>query len=327
MRDIIYSLPDQILNTIQLLSKIKSTKQYKRVIVCGMGGSGISGEIVRVLYPEVHIVTNNDYEVPAFIGEKTLAILISYSGNTEETLQNYITLAKRNTGIVIITSNGKLAKRKYDYRITVPKGLPPRGAIGYLFTPIPYVLYRYGLIHHDPLKKLHALATFLQEKKESIDKQARQIAAKLTMRLPVIYAQSQRFYVVARRWQCQFNENSKVLAHVNVFPEMNHNEIVGIGCPEAVHKHCALVLLHDPKAHPRNSLRVNIVKRIVKKSFSTVIDIKPEGKDHLQRMFWTIMLGDFISFYVALRTGVDPMPVQRIEQLKKKLAAVRKRKL
>jgi glucose/mannose-6-phosphate isomerase len=285
-----------------------------------MGGSGISGQILKVLYPQIPIISNRDYSVPEYCIKKTLSILISYSGNTEETLSNYALLLKRNEDMVIISSNGELLKKKCRLKITIPAGLPPRGALGYLFTPLPLLLYRFRFTHHNPKRDLIALAAFLKKQRAIIEKQAQLLSKKFINRLPIIYANSQQFLPVAIRWQCQLNENAKIMAHTNIIPEMNHNEIVGFGRPQSINKNLLLIFLNDPKAHPRNKIRVDIVKEIIKEKSTNVIHIEPKGTNHLQRIFWTIMLGDFISYYCAIREGIDPMPVKRIDYLKKRLS-------
>lgn len=321
MRSIIYSMPEHIVTATNLIPRCGSCKKkFTRIVVCGMGGSGISGQILKVLYPQIPIISNRDYSVPEYCIKNTLGILISYSGNTEETLSNYALLLKRNADMVIISSNGELLKKKCRLKITIPAGLPPRGALGYLFTPLPLLLYRFRFTHHNPQKDLISLATFLKKQRDVIEKHAQQLSKKFTNKLPIIYANSQQFLPVAIRWQCQLNENAKIMAHTNIIPEMNHNEIVGFGRPQSINKNLLLIFLNDPKAHPRNKIRVDIVKEIIKKKGTNVIHIEPKGTNHLQRIFWTIMLGDFISYYCATREGIDPMPVKRIDYLKKRLS-------
>lgn len=299
---------------------IAERKKFEKVLICGMGGSGISGEILSVLYPKIHIISNRDYTIPEYCNKKTLAILISYSGNTEETLNNYRLLARRKTKMVTISSNGILLKKKSLFKIAVPQRLPPRGALGYLFTPLPIILYKFGFIRRSPKKDLMTLAMFLKKQRNNIEKQAKSLSKHFTNRLPIIYFNSPLFSPVANRWQCQLNENAKTLAHINVIPEMNHNEIVGLGRPQTISKHLLLIFLNDPKAHSRNKIRVRILKEIIKKNVANLIEVSPTGSNNLQRLFWTIMLGDFISYYCATRNGIDPMSVKKIEYLKKRLS-------
>jgi glucose/mannose-6-phosphate isomerase len=321
MKEIINSLPDQILRALNSVPAVqRPTRRPGMVIGCGMGGSGISTEILAVLYPAIPIVANKDYRVPVYADRRTLALFVSYSGNTEETLNNYRLLAPKVGVRVIITSGGALSAKTAELKVKIPAGLPPRGALGYLYTPLPIVLHRYGLIRKDPKPGLTNLAKFLMKSRNAISRKASALAGRFVGKLPVIYSDSALYSVVANRWRCQLNENAKTICHTNVIPEMNHNEIVGLGRPKKFNRDTLLVFLHDPETSPRNLRREKIMKEIIRDDLKNIIDIDPAGRNCTERMFWTIMLGDFISFYLAKKTGVDPLPVKRIEYLKKRLA-------
>jgi glucose/mannose-6-phosphate isomerase len=206
-----------------------------------------------------------------------------------------------------------------ELKIRMPAGLPPRGALGYLFTPLPIVLYRFGLIRTNPVSGLLNLGRFLLRKRAALCREARGLAKRFVGKLPLIYSSTRAFSAVANRWRCQLNENSKILCHTNVIPEMNHNEIVGLGRPKKFNRDTLLVFLHDPETNPRNERRVKIMKEIIRDDLKDILEINPKGRNRIERMFWTIMLGDFVSFYLAEMTGVDPLPVKRIEYLKKRL--------
>lgn len=179
------------------------------------------------------------------------------------------------------------------------------------------------LIRDDPRKKMLDLAKFLTKERDAIEQVARKLAPRFIDRLLILYSNSPTFKPVANRWQCQLNENAKTFAHVNVIPEMNHNEIVGLGRPEKFNPDALLVFLNDPGAHRRNKLRVRVLKELVRNELRAMVDVEPKGRNRLQRIFWTIMLGDFISCYVAVATGIDPMPVDRIDRLKNRLSKLR----
>ncbi|MEO0095051.1 MAG: bifunctional phosphoglucose/phosphomannose isomerase [candidate division WOR-3 bacterium] len=330
MREIIHSLPEQIVESIKLFNfawgnisdKTILHRKFERVLICGMGGSGISGDIASVLYPELNIVVNKDYKLPRYIDKKTLGILVSYSGNTEETLNNYNLLRKKGIAVVVISSNGRLLKDRASLRIQIPQGFPPRGALGYLFTPIPLLLYRIDLIKKNPEKELIKLSGFLRKQAGQIEKKAKNLVELFIGKLPIIYANSDASGVIARRWQCQLNENSKILCHTNIIPEMNHNEIVGIGRPPHLNKDLIVVFINDHNAFIRNKIRVRIIKDIINEEIKGLkyIDINPTGRNPMERIFSTVMLGDFLSCYLALKTGVDPLPVKRIDYLKNRLS-------
>ncbi|MEO0138074.1 MAG: bifunctional phosphoglucose/phosphomannose isomerase [candidate division WOR-3 bacterium] len=328
MYRIIYTLPDQIVEAISIFQcawsditpSVNLGQNCRRILICGMGGSGISGDLLSVLYPDLEILVNKDYQIPEYIDDKSIAILISYSGNTEETLYNYKILKKRGIPMVLISSNGKLLKNKALLKIKIPPGFPPRGALGYLFTPLPLFLYRIGLIEKNPIFALSRLSIFLKKHAPFLDKKGRDLAVKIFKKFPIIYADSPAFFVVARRWQCQLNENAKILSHINTIPEMNHNEIVGLGRPWC--KDGIVFFLNDPNAFLRNRIRVKIIKEIISREIKGLkyYDITPEGRNLLEQIFWAIMLGDFLSYHLARLMKIDPLPVTRIDYLKKRLS-------
>ncbi len=324
MREIIYSLPNQISAAVGFVPDFSFGKRtYDKVLICGMGGSGISGELVAGLYPQILIASSKDYTIPAWVDRKTLAILVSYSGNTEETLADYQQLSKRKIDMVLLSSDGKLYARKALHKIKVPPGLPPRGAIGYLFTPLPILLHQARMLKSDPRKELLVLSAFLVRQRDSIERTARSMAQKIVRKLVIIYADSSAFGPVANRWRCQLNENAKVLAHYNIVPEMNHNEIVGLGNPRKFNPDTFIVFLGDPAAHRRNKLRHRLLGELIKHEIRNSVEVRPRGRNSLQHIFWTVMLGDFVSYYLALELGVDPMPVERIEKLKNRMSKIK----
>lgn len=322
MREIIHSLPDQLSRAVNFVDRTaRPRRRAHGVVVCGMGGSGISGEILSVIYPQAGVRSNRDYDMAGPVGKDMLAILISYSGNTEETLANYRVLARLKVPMATVTSGGRLQQQRALFRVNVPAGLPPRGALGYLYGSLPVILHRFGLVKGDPVPGMIKLADFLKREAYDLDRAGEKIASRLTGKFIIIYANSAAFGVVANRWRCQLNENAKVMCHTNVIPEMNHNEIVGFGRPSGLRKGSAVILLNDPAAHKRNKLRTEILKEVIQRETGGILEIEPQGKDLAQRVFWTIMLGDFLSFHLAVKTGIDPMPVKRIDYLKKRLAA------
>jgi glucose/mannose-6-phosphate isomerase len=152
------------------------------------------------------------------------------------------------------------------------------------------------------------------------DNIAKYAASKLFNKLAVIYASSIHFDVVATRLRGQLNENSKTLASSHVFPEMNHNEIVGWQNPKKLFKDFVVMMLRDKDMHPRVAKRMDITQEIFKKEGIEVIDIWSRGEGLLSRIFSLIYIGDFISYYLALLYGIDPTPVDRVTYLKNKLA-------
>lgn len=329
MYELIYSLPEQLHDAWRIAEAavLPRVRPPHNIVISGMGGSGIGGELLQgLLFKQsaLPLVIVKDYDLPKLATSESLFFAVSYSGNTEETLSSYDQAARLRCPRIAITSGGKLrelADKHRDAVVAIPAGYPPRAALAYLFVPLLVSLCRLRLIP-DLRPDLREAIRVLGSCRNRFRQRARNLAKELKERIPVIYSTSRLLDAVANRWRCQFNENSKVLAHVNSFPELDHNEIVGMGGPRLLARLCYLFVLSDPDAHERNSLRYELTLEILKKDYYEARVLVPEGKSDLARAFSLIMLGDLLSFYLARERKVDPLPVARIEDLKKRLAQV-----
>jgi len=304
--------------------------QIEKIIVIGMGGSAIGGDVLSKLLVgeiKVPIFTNRNYYLPNFANEKTLVFAASYSGNTEETLSSYNDAKKRGCRIICVTSGGKLAENAESDGfpfVRIPCGQPPRSALGYMFLPMLIVMQNLGLTNskvediREAISIIKRFKTTWGDELSDINT-AKKLAKTLYNKLPLIYSVDGCLGPVTLRWKTQFNENSKILAYNNVFSELDHNEIVGWEGLDNLTKSMSVVILRDKNDFERNSKRIAITSSIIKDKPSEITEVWTEGSSVLARMFSLIYLGDFVSFYLAILYGVDPTPVERIETLKKKL--------
>ena len=210
--------------------------------------------------------------------------------------------------------------------ITIPPGHPPRTALGYLTIPVLFFLQHLDLItdqrkNFDELVALISKCAHDYKPDTSFEhNEAKKIAVRLKNKIPIIYSTVDSFEAVSIRWQCQLFENSKVFAHCNFFPEMNHNEIVGWSSFNAVRDNNQVIFLRDRKDHPRIRHRMDITSRIIESSsFSPPMAVFSQGDSLLARIFSLIYLGDWVSFYLAILNGIDPTPIANINYLKKAL--------
>ncbi|HHT62692.1 MAG: bifunctional phosphoglucose/phosphomannose isomerase [Bacillota bacterium] len=304
---------------------------FNNVVVTGLGGSAIGGDFLRVYAGQkcrIPVAVNRDYRLPLFVGENTLVLAVSYSGNTEETLAAYDEARNKGAALVALTSGGKLAeKAKNDGNplITIPGGLQPRAATGYLFIPTLIILHKLGLVPDvsegldDMISTLESVGRKNTPDMHQAKNPAKQLAKMFYNKIPVIWGVSGTTETAAMRWKGQINENSKALAYYNILPELNHNEIVGTEVPEQLLKEIELVVLRSEDDHPRVQKRIEITKEIIGERVSGFTEIWGEGKSLLARMFSLTYLGDYTSVYLALLYGIDPSPVHLITQLKNKL--------
>ena len=333
MYDLIYNLPEQIYNASLLPINISSSTatQYRNIVIAGMGGSGIGGEITKALLAssiKLPIMTIKDYELPAFVNRNTLLFAVSYSGNTEETLACFNKARRLGSHIIAITTGGQLLNKCKNHNIDhvkLPKGPSSRCAIGYLTIAQLLCLSKLGLIKKidRDIKETIRVMSFERKKYNNL---AKKLAKELIAKLPLVYASSFLLAPVAKRWQTQLNENAEIIAHSNVFPELNHNEIIGITDPYPLVPLYYLLLI-DPKSHKRNLLRINFTLEIIEKRIEGKIRKKylkfqkfaPDGKSDLARIFSLIMLGDLISYHLAHARKVVPESISAIDELKNKL--------
>ena len=314
MIQVLEDFPKQCREALDLAKEEKITEKIKNIVVIGMGGSAIGGDLLKTYLSgsAIPVFVNRDYDLPGFVDENTLVFAVSYSGNTEETLSSYRQAVEKKANIVAITSGGKLAEQCRK-KIMIPPGFQPRNAIAYLFFPMLGVLYNSGIteVKNNDLNEMLAI---LREKDKIKDK-AEKIAKRLRDKTPVIYS-SEVMQPVAYRWKCQINENSKHPAFSHIFPEMNHNELVGYRLMDR--RQYSAVIIRDSHDHQRIKKRMEICTKLMEKSID-VNELDTEGKSLLARMFYAIYMGDLISYYLALYNRVDPTPVDVIENLKKSL--------
>lgn len=333
MTDLIETLPDQWRQATRIAreSDLSALKTPKQVVVLGMGGSAIGGDLIRALlepYAPIPVFVNRAYSIPAFVGPDTLVIASSYSGNTEETLTACDAAVKKGAQIAAVTSGGKLeelAETSNWPMVKIPGGLSPRAAIGFSFVPLLVMMERIGLT--SAAEALDETADLLQSLKDryGVDvplerNRAKQLAWSLMGRLPLIYGSQGFCGVAAYRWKCQFNENSKAPALHNAFPELNHNETVGLEGLAHVAKDSWLIVLRDTPEDARIKSRVTVTNEIAAKYVSGVTQFRAEGKSDVARLFSLIYPGDYVSLYLALLYGVDPTPIRVIDYLKQRLA-------
>lgn len=302
------------------------------VVVAGMGGSAIAGDLLRnylIDLVDMPILVNRGYVLPRFVGSSTMVFASSYSGNTEETLAACHEALQRGSQIIAIASGGELAHLAAQEGfplIRIPTGYPPRTALGYSFVAMLMSMSRLGFVG-DQREALREAQELVRQKGVEYgpsvsltENQAKQTALKLRGRFPVIYAWSYRLEAVAVRWRGQLAENSKQLSGHHLLPEMNHNEIEGWGAPEDLMKKMVVVLLRDGQDPEPIGKRMVITRELIAPSAAGIVEAWATGNSLLARLFSLVYLGDFVSFYLAVLNGVDPTPVRRIEELKRKLA-------
>lgn len=304
------------------------------VVVLGMGGSGISGDVVGAIIearlPVPFHVIKSYGPLPEWIGRNTLVFSVSYSGSTEETVAAFQEAHDRGARSVAISSGGPLADMSASYgvaHVKIPTGLQPRASLGYLTLPLLAVLVEVGLVpeaQDDVDEAVEVLSDIARRCHRSVAKgenPAKDLARRIAGRIPVIYGGTGLGAVAAYRFKCDLNEYGKTAAFWNVFPELDHNEIVGWNqLRDVTSENFVVVLLRDTEEHSRIALRMDITRRLIEGHFAEVIEVNSEGTAALARILSLILLTQLAAIYVGLSYEVDPGPVEVIQQLKKELA-------
>lgn len=299
-----------------------ANKPISNVLICGLGGSGIGATIISQIVSDdanCPIVVNKDYFIPNFVGENTLVIACSYSGNTEETLEMLTQAEQKNATIACITSGGKLAaisiEKNYNH-ILIPGGHPPRAAFGFAFPGLFQLLHHYKVITSNYANDFNKAIDLINNNEATLVVEANAITEKLYKKIPVIYT-SAPYEGVAVRFRQQINENSKTLCWHHVIPEMNHNELVGW---TNKNEDLAVVIFRNEDDYYRNKKRIDVNKTVFQQYTSTIIEVHSKGQTMLQRALYLIHLGDWVSYLLGTKNGVDIVEVDVITHLKNELA-------
>lgn len=299
--------------------------EINKIYVAGLGGSGIGGNFVAEMVADeckIPYLVGKGYGIPAYVDENTLAIISSYSGNTEETLSAFDQIENTGAKIVCISSGGKVIERAkeagYDY-IEVPGDWPsPRACLGFSVVQQIFILQKLGFISSIISRQIKTSIDVIKYDQDDIKKEALSIAKKLNGKMPIIYT-SDRMESVALRLRQQINENAKLLCWHNVIPEMNHNELVGW---KDDRQELAVLFLRNKDDFKKNATRIDITKSIISKRSSTVMEVYSKGQSLPEKMFYLVNLGDWISYFMSQMHGVDSLEVDVIDYLKGELAKV-----
>lgn len=316
--------PEQLLEAItagKTIPDLKFNTPIKDIVVSGMGGSGIGGSIVKgfihnsLKFPFEII---NDYNLPAYVSENTLVICSSYSGNTEETLSAFTHAVDKKCKIVCITTGGELKELADGLKIfsaSMPAGFPPRTCLGYSIVTLLFILYKSTLIDNSFISNLESAYANLFNSKPLIQGKAKTIAENIKGSIPLIYS-SPKLAAIGVRLKQQINENAKMFAFANIIPEMNHNELVAY---YSENMHMSVIFLRDRNEPEQIRKRFELSKELIQPKVHCLEEIFTEGKSYLEKIFYLIHMGDWISYYLSEINEVDPVKIEMLDWLKKEL--------
>jgi glucose/mannose-6-phosphate isomerase len=327
-------LPAQIETAWRLTGQAELPDGYREarsVLISGMGGSAIGGSLLQAYGAgemPVPLEVWRGYGLPAYVGEDTLVIAISYSGNTEETLSSFAAAKERGAKLLAISTGGRLAEQSAAANIpTVRFSYPaqPRATLGYLFTPLIRIFERLGFLSdqeqavQESIQVAKTLVRDYGAEQPTDDNRAKQLARALHGKGAVIYG-GEYLAAVARRWKTQMNENAKTWGFYEELSELNHNAIVGYEYPESLRDNLRVVVLDGTHLSDRVRLRMKVTQELMDRYGVSWEGAEARGSGKLAQMFSLIGLGDFVTYYLALLNGADPTSIEPIDYLKEALA-------
>lgn len=335
MAGAIHNLPEQIEEALRLAHGFRFPCKIapNNIVIAGMGGSAMSGDILRALSfyeGKIPVEVFRERFVPTYVDCNSLVLIVSYSGNTQETIEAFKSAHSKGACVMTFSTCGileELAKQYDTTHFNIPSGLMPRAAIGYLFVPLFFALIKLGILRSKE-SDLYETVELLCQARDSwgvnsmiSQNPAKQCANDILGHVPVIYGTNPLTSVAALRWKCQLNENSKVMAFTNRFPELCHNELVGWSSEtQPLLKKTALILLREDDEPEQHKKQIELTKQLLTKKVAMINEIWGKGKSYIARFFYLLYYGDFVSLYLALLLGEDPSSIEVIDRLKKELA-------
>lgn len=319
-------------NAVQIAERVEvDYPKPKSIIVAGMGGSAIGGEFLKDWANDtltIPVEICKEYTLPAHVDKHTLTFIVSYSGETEETLSAFLDAIKRNCMIVCISSGGTLldfAEKLEIPSVRVPEGIPPRAALPYLFASKLIIMEKLGLMANVKAEIFEAITVLRKVCGENAPEKpleenfSKKLASHIYETIPVVYSFG-FYHSVAQRFKQQFNENSKIPSKWEVFPELNHNEVAGWEKTEKLADLFSAVIIRDKCEPEQIKCRIEATKELMSGKVKGIYEVWSRGEGRLAKMLSTTIIGDFTSVYLAILRGVDPTPVKTISMLKDKIS-------
>lgn len=307
----------------------KPQKKIQNIVLGGMGGSALAG-LLSTTWPsfDIPFEISRNYDIPNYVGQNTLYIASSVSGNTEETLEAAGQAQQAGAQIVCMANGGKLKEFANKHNVpfmALPDSGQPRFGTLYMLKALITILERAEVVRvKDAEKTLHVAGEFLRNslsawlpEVQAAKNPAKQLAQELMGRSVVIYS-GPKMYPAAYKWKISFNENAKNIAWCNQYPELNHNEFLG-WTSHPHNKPYGVVELRSTLEHPRTQTRFAVTQKLLSGRRPAPEIVEVQGKDELQQLLWAVAFGDFVSLYLAILNGLNPTPVVLIEKFKRAL--------
>lgn len=322
MRDIILKQAEQVHHSLEVNKDVSIQGDFDSIVLAGMGGSGHPGDLLNALHlTTVPLTVHRSYSLPVIFGKKPLTVISSYSGNTEEALSAYEDAKKNTQPILVNTAGGKLlewAKRdSVPYSLIDYPGMQPRHTLFASFTGLALALANSNLAKNISTE-LMKTADMIDAEVVGIEASAKALADTLKGKTPVFYS-SDSLGFAAKNMKIQTNENAKTAAFWNEFPELNHNEMVGMTNPQAAFHG---VFLRSETDHPQIAVRMDVTKEMYEQWGVGVTEVHVKGSSPLEQISYAVVFGLWATHHLAINYNTDPIPVKGVEDFKNKLKEI-----
>ncbi len=327
-------LPEQVAaaaSAARGLGGLPDRAYVENVVVLGMGGSGMAGDVLVAVagpYLPVPVVVAKSYAAPDFVGRGSLVFAVSFSGDTEETVEAAGEAYEAGAHLVVVTSGGTLGRLAEEWgapTVAVPGDIPqPRAALGAMAVPMVVALSEMGLFPGAEAWLQLAVDQLCRRRDQLLrpNSVAARVAGRIGRTIPLVHGGQSLGATAAARWRAQINENAKTPAFSSVQPELCHNEIAGWGqLGDVTRQVLSLINLRHDGEHPQVARRFELVAELLAESVADVIEVRAAGEGELAQLFDLVLVGDFVSLHLAAAAGVDPGPIPVLTDLKRRLAA------
>jgi len=325
-------LPEQVEAAVSATRAVQDLPDHERVenvVVLGMGGSGIAGDVLVAAaapFMPVPVTVVKGYEPPDYVGTGSLVFAMSFSGNTEETLEAAAGAYEAGASLVVVSGGGALVNLAHEWNIPVvpvPSGIPqPRAALGAMAIPPLVLLEAIGLFPGATQWVDQAVEQLRVRRDELVrpGNLAEEVARRIGRTIPLVHSSGDLGAAAALRWKTQVNANAKSPAFCNVYPELCHNEVAGWGQHgDATRQLITLVNLRHDAEHPQVSRRFDLVVDVLREVVAGVVEVRGAGEGDLAQLLDLALIGDFVSLHLAGHEGIDPGPVPVLDDIKQEL--------
>ena len=334
MWDATFGLPEQVADAVgaaQQVDDLPSHDDVENVVVLGMGDSGIVGDVLTAVaapFMPVPVTVVKGYVPPDYVGTESLVIAVSFSGDTEETIEAATAAYEAGAAMVVVSGGGELVRLSGEWDVPlvpVPVSIPEaRTALGAMAIPPLVLLERIGLFP-GAQQWIDQAVDQLQRRRDQLARSgnvAEDVARRIGRTIPLVHSSQDLGAAAALRWKTQINSNAKSPAFWNVHPELCHNEIAGWGQNgDATRQMITLVNLRHDAEHPQVSRRFDLATEALREVMADVVEVWASGEGDLAQLLDLALVGDVVSLLLASHEGIDPGPVPAVGEIKQALAS------